>query len=93
VAGVVPSLTTLAVVTKMNEIHKSASLSTVQVKNWQETFSIEEKVDVTNQLETDEQIVNRRQYVQFMVILIKLQKMLVQKLKCLCSRTTTVLSE
>jgi hypothetical protein len=32
-------------------------------------------------------------YVQFVVLLIELQKVLSQELKCLCSKTTTVLSE
>jgi hypothetical protein len=32
-------------------------------------------------------------YIQFMIMLIELQKVLSQELKCLCSNTTTVLSE
>ena len=31
-------------------------------------------------------------YVQFMIMLVELQKALSQELKCLCSKTTTVLS-
>jgi len=32
-------------------------------------------------------------YVQFVTMLIELQKMLSHELKCLCSKTTTVLAE
>ena len=32
-------------------------------------------------------------YVQFMIMLAELQEVLSQELKCLCSKTTTVLSE
>jgi len=32
-------------------------------------------------------------YVQFMIILIELNKVLSQEIKCLCSKTDTVLSE
>jgi len=32
-------------------------------------------------------------YVQFVIMLIELQKVLCQELKCLCSKNTTVLSE
>jgi hypothetical protein len=32
-------------------------------------------------------------YVQFVIMLIELQKVLSQELKCLCGKTTTVLSE
>jgi hypothetical protein len=32
-------------------------------------------------------------YVRFVIMLIELQKVLSQELKCLCSKTTTVLSE
>jgi len=33
------------------------------------------------------------EYVQFMIMLTELQKVLSQELKCLCDKTTTVLSE
>ena len=32
-------------------------------------------------------------YIQFLIMLIELQKVLSQELKCLCSKTTTVLLE
>jgi len=32
-------------------------------------------------------------YIQFMIILIELKKVLSQELKCLCSKTTLVLSQ
>jgi len=41
---------------KMNDKHKSASPYAMQVKNWQKTTSIEEKLDLISRLEKDEWI-------------------------------------
>jgi hypothetical protein len=95
---ILPPLTALAFVSKMNEKHKSRSLSAIQVNNQQKTISTEEKLAVISWLEEGEQIVdvcsNVRAlivgYMQFMVMLIELQIQLCQKLKCLCCKTTTV---
>jgi hypothetical protein len=40
----------------MSEKRKPKSPSTIQVKNWQKTISIEERLDVVSQLEKGEQI-------------------------------------
>ena len=58
-ADVVLSSTALAFVTEMKEEHKSASPSAIQVKNWQQTVSIEEKLDIISRLEKVERIVDR----------------------------------
>jgi len=50
--------TKLNFVTKMSEKHKSTSPSAIQVKNWWETISTEEKLDVISWLEKGEQIVD-----------------------------------
>jgi hypothetical protein len=48
----------LAFVNKVSVKHKSASPSTIQVKIWQKTISLEEKLDVISRLEKGEQIVD-----------------------------------
>jgi hypothetical protein len=66
------------------------------VKNRQKTISIDEKLVIkVNQLLTyaimlDSIIVA---YLQFMIMLIEWKKVLSEELKCLCIKTTTVLSE
>jgi hypothetical protein len=54
VADVVPPATALAFVTKISDRHKSTSPSAIQVKNWQNTISSQQKLDIINQLEKDE---------------------------------------
>jgi len=49
-AHVVSSSTALVFLTKMSEIHKSPSSSAIQVKNWQRTFSNEEKLHIISYL-------------------------------------------
>jgi hypothetical protein len=58
VTHLVSSSTALAFLTNMGEKHKSASPSTIQVKNRRKTIGIEEKLHVINQLEKGEQIVD-----------------------------------
>ena len=85
---------------KMSEKYKSTSPIAVQVKKWWETIDIEEKLDVMNWLQGGEQIftyivmlgVLILAYVQFMIMLIELQKTLLE-VKHICSKTATVLSE
>ena len=67
-ADVVLPSTTLAFITKMSRKRKSASYSTIQVKNLWKTISVERKLDVISQLEKGEWIVNKRQNVRFTYI-------------------------
>jgi hypothetical protein len=53
VTDTVPPLTVLDFVTKISEKCTSTSPSALQVKNWQKTVGIEEKVDIS-QLEKGE---------------------------------------
>jgi hypothetical protein len=64
--------------------------------------SIEEKLDVLSQHKKGEQIVDICHdvrfahitiWLQYVIVLMELQKVPSQELKCLCSMTTTVLSE
>jgi hypothetical protein len=94
---VLPSMA-LAFVIKMSGKHKSTSPSAIQVKNWQQTSSIEEELVVMSRFDKGEQIVTYAVmldsfvvYVQFVIILIELKKVLSQELKCLSSKTTTFL--
>ena len=75
------SATALAFVTKISGKCKSTSPSAIQVKNWQKTIIIEEKLLVISLLEKVEQIVGRCcdvrlavAYMQFMIMLIELKK-------------------
>ena len=85
---------------KMNKKRKSTSSSATQVKNWQKTISTDDKLEVLSQLEKGEQIVNichnvrlnHSNIVQFMVLLIQLQKKL-SGTKVFGSKRTIVLSE
>ena len=83
----------------MGEKQKSASPSAIKVKNRGKTIGTEEKLVVNGWLEKDEWIVDimldkiAAAYVQFVKMLIELRKVLSLELKCLCSMTTTVLSE
>ena len=88
---------------KMSEKCKPTSPSATQVKNWPKTINIEEKLGIISKLVEGEHIFdiccNVRcahiilVYVQFVIMLIELQTVLSQELKCLCSKTTTFLSE
>ena len=53
-----PPSITLAFVTKMNEKHKSTLPSTNQVKNWWNTISTEEELEVINWHEEFERIID-----------------------------------
>jgi len=86
---------------KMNEKHIYASPSVMQVKKRRKTVSIKEKWDVLGQLEKSNKLLTYAvmldllilSCVQSVIMLIELQKGLSQELKCLCSKTTAVLSE
>ena len=85
----------------MNEKCKSLSSNAIQVKNQQKAISIEDKLDVISRLENVEQIVGICQmldsliiaYVQFVIMVIELTKVISQELKHLCSKTTKALLE
>ena len=78
---------------------KSTSPSAIQLKNWQKKISTEEKLDVISQSEKGEHNADIRHmllilaYEKFMIMLTELQEVLCQEIKCLCSKTTTVLLE
>jgi len=76
--------TALAFHTKMSEKHKSTSPSTIQMKNQREVISTEEKLDARSWLEKQEQTLDSLvvAYIQFVIILIELKKVLSQELKC-----------
>jgi hypothetical protein len=71
------------------------------VKNWRETISTEEKLDVISQLEKGEWIVEICCNVRFAHVSVctihdntdRIANVLNHELKCLCTKTTTVLSE
>jgi hypothetical protein len=75
----------------MSEKRKSASPSEIQVKNQWKTIGIEEKLDIINRLEKGERIVDTPVmldslmvvYIQFVIMLTELKKLLSQELKCL----------
>jgi hypothetical protein len=85
----------------MSEKCTSPSPSTVQLKNGCKTSNIEEELYVISQLERADQTFDIRcnvgtlilAYIQFMIMLIELQGVLSQELKCLSSETTAFLSE
>jgi hypothetical protein len=54
VALLVASPTALVFLTNISEKRHSVSHSAVQVKNWQKTISVEEKLDIIIQPETGE---------------------------------------
>jgi len=86
----------------MSEKRKSTSHYAVQEKNRQKTIGTEETLGVIRGLEKR---VNERvayaimldwfiaAYVQLLMTLMELEKVLSQGRKCFCSKTTTVLSE
>jgi len=95
-ARVVTFSTALASVTNISEKRKCTSLNAIQVKNQQKTISIDEKLDIkVNQLLTYAVMLDSLTvaYLQFMIMLIAWKKVLSEELKCLCIKTTTVLSE
>ena len=82
--------------------YKSTSPSANQVKHLWKTNRTEEKLDLISQHENGEWIVDTWHhvrfahssvYIQYMIMVIELQKVLSQDVKCLCSKSTTVLSE
>ena len=64
-ADVVPPSIALAFVTKMSEIHTSASPSAIQMKNWWKKFSTEEKLDIISHPEKAEWIADTGCNVRF----------------------------
>ena len=95
------SSTVMAFLSNMSEKLKPVSSSEIQVKNWQKTVGIEEKLDIVSQFKKvnelfpyaitlDSLIVA---CIQCVIMLLGLKKVLNQELKCLCGKTTTVLSE
>jgi hypothetical protein len=101
---VVPPAAALAFVTKMIQINKSTSSSAIQVKIDERQSVLKETnlkrvnklltyavmLDSTYAVMLDSPILS---YIQFVIMLIELRKVLNQELKCLCSKTTTVQSE
>jgi hypothetical protein len=89
-ADAVPPSTALAFVTKMSEKYKSTLSSAIQGKNWQKTISTEQTLNVIRRLEKvelltynvtlDSLIVT---YIQFILMLLELQKEFCQELQCL----------
>jgi hypothetical protein len=85
----------------MSKKHKPTSPGAMQVKNWKKTINIEEKLGVISKLAEGEHIFDIccmlglliLVYVQFVIMLTGLQRVLSLELKCLCSKTTTFLSE
>jgi hypothetical protein len=75
----------------MSEKRKSASPSAIQVKNCQKTISIEEKLDIISRLEKGDELLIYTvmlhslivAYIQFVIMLIELNKVLLRELKCL----------
>jgi hypothetical protein len=100
-AHVVSSSAALAFVTNMSGKHRSTSPSAIQVKNRWKTVCVEEKGDVSCQLDKVNELVTYGimldllilAYVQFVIMLTELQKVLSWELKCLFGKTTIVLSE
>jgi len=100
-AHVVSSSRSLAFLDNMTEKHKSTSPSAIQAENLWKTISSEDKLDVISRLERGEQIVDichndklaHSSIWKSWVMLAELKKLPCQELKCLCSKTTTVLSE
>ena len=91
----------LAFGVKMSEKRKPTSPNAMQVKNWRKTINIEEKLGVISKFAEGDHNFDIRHmlgvlilaYVQFVIMLIALQRVLSQELKCLCSKTTAFLSE
>jgi hypothetical protein len=71
------------------------------VKNRGKAIGTEENLDVISRLEKGEGIVDiglnakfaLLAYVQFIIMLMEFKEMLSQEIKCLCTKTTTVLYE
>jgi predicted DNA-binding protein with PD1-like motif len=55
----------LAFVTKMGQKHKSTLTSAIQVKHWQKTISIEEKLEVISFIGKDRRLGDIHQNVRF----------------------------
>ena len=100
-ADVVPSSTALLFFTNFSEKRNSTSSGAIQVKNRGKAIGTEENLDVISRLEKGEGIVDiglnakfaLLAYVQFIIMLMEFKEMLSQEIKCLCTKTTTVLYE
>jgi hypothetical protein len=100
-ACVIPPSSALAFGMEMSEKLKPISPTAMQRKNQQKTISVEEKLYLISQHEKGEQIVDIHHNVRFLHICIctihdmlkELQKVLSPEIKCLCTKTTMVLSE
>ena len=93
-ADLVPFSTGLAVRSIMNEKRKSTSPSAIQLKNWRMTISTKEILDIISRLEKDKLLTYDIMLdsltiacIQYVIIVIELQKVLSQELKCLCSKS------
>ena len=96
---VLPSIV-LAYCTTMSQKCKSASPRAIQVKNSRKIVGTDKKLDIINRLENVNVLLTYAvmldslmvAYVQLVIMLLELQKVLSQELKCfLCSKTTTVM--
>ena len=97
-AHLVSSSTALDFLTRISDKHITTLPNAVQVKNWHKITAIEEKLDVISWLEKGKRIGDIKPYPtlvhsSIVIMLIELNKVLSQELKCLCSKTTTRLLE
>jgi len=97
-ADLVSSSAALACPTHMGDKPQSTAPSAIQVKNRQQTVRIEEKLDIISQLEKGELIVDVCLNVRFTRSVHTIRDDADRSassvnLYCLCSKTTTVLSE
>jgi len=78
VATLVSSSAALVFLTNMGDTPQSTAPSAIQVKNWQQTVCIEEKLDIISQLEKGElltyafMLVSLIVYTQFVMVLIEM---------------------
>jgi hypothetical protein len=98
VANLVSSSAALAFLTNMGDKPQSTAPSAIQVKNRQQIVRIEGKLDVISQLEKGDLIVHVCLNVRFTRIVHTVRDDADRSansvnLCCLCSKTTTVLSE
>ena len=97
-ANLVSSPAALAFLTNVGDKPQSTALSAIQLKNRQQTVHIEEKLDIISQLEKGELIVDVCLNVIFTRSVHTVRDNAGRSansvnLHCLCSKTTTVLSE
>jgi hypothetical protein len=91
VSHLVSSSTALALLTNMSQKCKSASPSAIQAKNQQKTIGIEEKLHIISRLQKVNELLIYGimldllivAYIQFVIMLTELKKVLSQEPKCL----------